>query len=180
MKRLSGLLGILLLAGLGQATTLPAGAPAGLQAEYSFAESAGVTAGDSSGNDRHAALQNGVAWAPGRVGGGISFDGVNDFLNLGDNRGFVQSSPAATLSLWVKPGSVISSGSFREVVSLSVGSAQTTKTSRLALALKGDGSTGGQVFLGARATDSEGQKSVTTGIGVVVGTWTHVAGVVDY
>jgi len=155
--------------------------PAGLQAEYTFAEGGGSTAGDSSGSGFHASLHNGAASSSGRVGFGVALDGVDDFVNLGDNRGFVQNSLAGTVALWVKPASVITSGSFRELVSLSVGgTSNPTKTSRIALSLKGDASTGGQVFFGARSIDTEGQKNVTTAQGVAVGTWTHVAGVVDY
>ncbi len=180
MKRIGGLFGILILAGLGQAASPSPAAPVGLQAEYTFAEGSGATAGDSSGSGFHAVLQNGTAFAAGRIGFGASFDGQNDFVNLGDNRSLVQNASAATIALWVKPGSVIPSGSFRELVSLSVGATNPTKTSRLAVSLKGDGSSGGQIFLGARSTDTESQKSVTTSGGVAVGTWTHLAGVVDF
>ncbi|MFN3485326.1 MAG: LamG-like jellyroll fold domain-containing protein [Planctomycetota bacterium] len=93
----------------------------------------------------------------------------------------MQSASGATVALWVKPGSVIPIGGFRDLVSLSVGGTPNpTKTSRLALSLKGDGSTGGQVFLGGRSTDTENQKSVTTAQTVAVGTWTHVVGVISF
>ena len=182
-RKLPVSLALLVLSGVvGMAASSPTPlTPAGLQAEYTFAEGSGTAAGDSSGSGFHASLQNGAAFSSGRVGFGVALDGVDDFVNLGDNRGFVQNSSAGTVALWVKPASVIASGSFRELVSLSVGgTSNPTKTSRIALSLKGDGSTGGQVFLGARSTDSEGQKNVTTTQGVAVGTWTHVAGVVDY
>ncbi len=173
-NRIAGLSLLVLSGALGMApASVSSVSPAGLQAEYTFAEGSGPAAGDSSGNGFHGALQNGASFAAGRVGFGISLDGVDDFVNLGENRDFLRHASGGTVSLWIRPSSVAPAGSFRELVSLSIGSASPTKTSRLALSLKGDGATAGQVFLGGRSTDAESQKSVTTSRGVAVGTWTH-------
>ncbi len=179
MKRIGGVFGVLVLSGLGLASPSPA-APAGLQAEYTFAEASGLAGGDSSGNGFDSTLQNGAAFAAGRIGNGIAFDGINDFVNLGDNRSYVQNTSAATVALWIKPSSIIPSGAFRDVVSLSVGSASATTTSRIAVALKGDGTTAGDLFAGGRSTDTEGQKTLQSDSNTAVGTWTHVVAVLNF
>ena len=53
--------------------------PAGLAAGWTFDEPAGISADDSSGNGNTATLVNGVARGTGAYGGGLVFDGVNDY-----------------------------------------------------------------------------------------------------
>lgn len=154
-------------------------APQGLRSQWHFAEGAGTVAGDSSGNGFAATLSNGVAWSPGRIGTAVNFDGVNDFVNLGSDLSILNSVPATTVSCWIKPGSTLASGSFRELVSLSVGSTSATNTSRIAVSLQGDG-TAGDIFVGGRSTDTEAQKNVIANASLSVGTWHHVVAVLDF
>jgi len=171
---------ILLLGGVEtRAGALTPFAASGLRAQWTCAEGSGTTLGDSSGNGFNGVLTNGATWAPGRTGKGLSFDGVNDFVKLPDNLAILNSAPAASVSFWIKPSATTASGSFRELVSLSIGSSAATNTSRVAVSLQGNGA-GGQVFAGGRSTDTETQKNTVTSTGVTVGTWTHVAAVFDF
>jgi len=63
------------------ATPLPPPAPpssAGLMGYWKFDDGAGTTALDSSGNNIHGTLTNGPTWVAGKIGGALSFDGVDD------------------------------------------------------------------------------------------------------
>ncbi|MFH1726564.1 MAG: LamG-like jellyroll fold domain-containing protein [Elusimicrobiota bacterium] len=65
---------------------------------WRFDEGSGTTAGDSVG-DNLGTLVNGPAWAPGKVGGALSFDGVDDYVDFGD----VLESDTGTISMWIQP-----------------------------------------------------------------------------
>jgi len=151
-----------------------------LAAHWTFDEGSGGTAGDSSGNNYSGTLTSGLAWAPGFMGNALSFDGVNDYLNLGTNLGVLQDVNAASVTAWIKPTSTMAPNTFRELVSISVNNGSTpTDVSRVALALQGDGSAGA-LFFGARSTDTEAQKNLTFSANLQPNQWYHVAGVVDY
>ena len=62
--------------------TVSNGQSAGLVAAWNFDETSGSLANDSSGNGNTATLVNGVARTPGTSGGGLTFDGVDDYLNV--------------------------------------------------------------------------------------------------
>ena len=77
---------------------------AGLAAGYAFDEISGTTATDSSGNGITGTLTNGPTWTAGRYGNGLAFDGVNDYVNLGNPVG-LQITGSMTISGWVNAGS---------------------------------------------------------------------------
>ncbi len=57
----------------------------GLQGYWAFNETSGNTASDSSGNNNSGLLTNGPAWnSSGKIGGALLFDGINDYVSLGD------------------------------------------------------------------------------------------------
>jgi len=60
------------------ARTVTANYISGLVGYWRFDEGTGTVANDASGSGNHGTLQNGPAWVAGRVGGALSFDGVND------------------------------------------------------------------------------------------------------
>ncbi len=139
-----------------------------------------MTASDASANAHTGTLKNGLdsGWvAGGQVGGALRFDGVDDYVQV-DAPGILRNVNAATVAAWIKPSSSIPAGSFRELVSVSVGGAS-SNVSRVALALRGDG-TGGDVFLGGRASDTETQKSIVADLSLTPGNYVHVAGVVNF
>jgi hypothetical protein len=150
-----------------------------LRAHWAFDEGAGASAADASPNAYTASLQNGADWATGHSGQAVRLEAANAHLSLGTNLPMLRNVNSATVAGWVRPSSLLAAGAFRELFSLSVGGAAPTNVSRIALALQGDG-TGGDVFFGARSTDSEPQRSLVGNASLAVGEWTHVAGVVDY
>jgi len=79
-----------------------------LVAYWTFDEGAGTIAYDSAGgNDGN--LINGPVWANGRIGGGLSFDGVNDYIRVPDSPS-LDVSNIFTFSFWVYADESISPG----------------------------------------------------------------------
>jgi hypothetical protein len=77
-------------------------APAGLAGYWSFNASSGSVAADSSGAAHPGTLTNmaGTEWVAGRVGNALSFDGVDDYVNVG-----AVASGVRALSFWIKADS---------------------------------------------------------------------------
>jgi subtilisin family serine protease len=74
----------------------------GLKGHWALNETSGNTASDSSGNNNAGALINGPAWSgAGRIGGALSFDGVNDYVSLGNPASLIPAN-ALTMASWVK------------------------------------------------------------------------------
>jgi hypothetical protein len=71
----------------------------GLVGWWKFDETEGAVASDSSGNGNDGNLTNGPTWTDGKIGGALSFDGVDDFVDLGNNYNNLED---LTLSAWVK------------------------------------------------------------------------------
>jgi len=80
-------------------TAASASAPS---ASFNFSEAAGAVAIDRSGNGNDAALLNGAAWAAGRIGGGLRFDGADDAMQL-PNSQTLAFSGAFTMEAWIAP-----------------------------------------------------------------------------
>jgi hypothetical protein len=73
----------------------------GLVSYWTFDEASGTTAYDRSGNGNDGALTNGPTWTSGKVGGALSFDGVNDYVDIPSNS-VLNPTTAITVSAWIK------------------------------------------------------------------------------
>jgi glucose/arabinose dehydrogenase len=83
--------------------TASTGSSPSLIGHWTFDEGSGTTALDSSGNGHHGALVNGPVWISyGRVGGALSFDGVNDYVDFGAFLP-VAGGGSRTVTAWIKP-----------------------------------------------------------------------------
>lgn len=69
-------------------------------AHWKLDETSGTTASDSSGNGNTGTLVNGPVWASGKIGGGLNFDGADDYVNLG-NPASLQLTGAMTITAWI-------------------------------------------------------------------------------
>lgn len=76
------------------------GSQAGLVAYWKFDEGSGTAAQDASGLGNHAGALNGPVWGAGRVGGALSFDGVNDVVR--DASTTFDGTGDLTVAAWVK------------------------------------------------------------------------------
>ena len=72
---------------------------------WTLDEAAGTTAADSSGKGMHATLQGGMTFdsniVNGNLGTAVTFDGVDDYIDLPD--GFDEFDNGFTVTLWAKP-----------------------------------------------------------------------------
>ncbi len=85
------------------ATYTATAANTGLVAAWGFNESSGTTATDSSGNNNSATLVNGPVRGTGKYGGGLSLDGINDYLSVPNSSSLDISGTGLTLSAWLNP-----------------------------------------------------------------------------
>jgi len=79
-------------------------ASGGLLVHLNFDEASGEVAADASGSGTTAKLAGGPRWTTGKLGGGLEFDGVDDFVEIAstpDLDGLQNGS--YTLSAWFKP-----------------------------------------------------------------------------
>ena len=83
-------------------TYTPPAPGGGLVAAYAFNEATGLVGGDASGNANTATLLNGPAWAVGKNGGALQFDGTDDVVRVND-ADVLDLSTAATFEAWVYP-----------------------------------------------------------------------------
>ena len=90
--------------------TIPDGAPAGdgLLLHLKFDETAGTTAADASGKERHGTLDNFPAddtpWTRGVFGGALNFDGIDDYIQIDGYPG-IAGKVSRTCSAWIKTDS---------------------------------------------------------------------------
>ena len=73
-----------------------------------------VTVPDASGNENHGLLVNEPYSVSGKIDAGVGFDGIDDYISLGDVHRFEDQTPF-TVSLWAKNSGA--SGRFDRVVS---------------------------------------------------------------
>ncbi len=99
----------------------------GLAAWWKFDEANGIIAYDSAGHS-DGNLVGGPAWTSGKIGGGLNFDGVDDYVNCGSGPSNYDN---ITVSVWMKTstsgalvsnryGSLLSSGTWYMLYSRSI------------------------------------------------------------
>ena len=74
----------------------------GLVGWWKFDEGSGTVAYDSSGNGNDGNLTNGPNWTTGKIGGALSFDGVNDLMSLHYQILNGDLISQFTVSVWIK------------------------------------------------------------------------------
>lgn len=70
-----------------------------LVAHWTFDEGAGSTAYDSAGSNDGTVV--GATWTTGKIGGALEFDGVNDYINMGNDNSLKPDLPVS-ITAWVK------------------------------------------------------------------------------
>jgi Concanavalin A-like lectin/glucanases superfamily/Protein of unknown function (DUF1565) len=99
------------VASSGVAQTSPSTGPVGY---WKFDEGSGTSVSDASGNGSTGSLLNGPVWTTGIKGTALSFDGVDDYVDLGSSPSVNITGAALTLQAWVKGSSP---GNYKYIVS---------------------------------------------------------------
>jgi hypothetical protein len=135
--------------------------PTGLVAAWGFDESSGTSALDSSGLGNGGTL-SGPTRTVGRFGGGLQFDGLNDWVTVGDANS-LDLTNAMTLEAWVRPSAL---GTVWRTVVLK------EQTGHLAYALYAGTDTGsrpsGHVY-------TSGDRALLGPSALPLNTWSHLA-----
>jgi hypothetical protein len=72
----------------------------GLAGYWSLDEGSGGMAYDASGNANHGTTSGGPGWTTGKVGGALSFDGVDDYVDAGNDAN-LDITGAITVEAWI-------------------------------------------------------------------------------
>jgi hypothetical protein len=86
----------------------------GMVGYWSFDEGSGTTAYDRSGNNNNGTLYNGPTWVDGKVGKALSFDGVNDYVDVGNSSTLV--SKDMSILMWVQVLNYNCNSTYREII----------------------------------------------------------------
>ena len=139
-----------------------------LRAYYAFNEASGATARDTSGNGNHATISGATRTTSDDGSGALSFDGTTSQVRAA-NSVSLNPTDRLTLEAWIKPNDL--SGN-HTLVEKGYGSA-TPPYVQYALATEG---TEVAFHLALNGTLASAR---TSGAGLLVGAWYHVAGVYD-
>jgi len=139
--------------------------PPGLVGAWAFDEASGTTAIDRSPAGNTGTVSGATRTAAGRFGSALSFDGVNDWVTVGDANSLDLSS-GLTLSAWVNPA--VAGSSWRTVLLKERGGG-------LSYALYGNKDTGQPS--GHVSTPFESNTNGTSAL--PVGVWSHLATTYD-
>ena len=77
----------------------------GLIGWWKFDETNGTIAYDSSGNGNNGNLTGGPTWATGKIGGALSFDGIDEYVDLGSSA-ILNPSEAIAITCWFLPNEI--------------------------------------------------------------------------
>ncbi|MBW8042178.1 MAG: hypothetical protein FVQ85_19565 [Planctomycetes bacterium] len=93
----------------------------GLVGYWRFDEGSGTTTQDSSGAGNTGTLINGPVWTTGRIGNALSFDGIDDYVDIGN---LDAVGTGITLTAWFKADSFIVSSADNRLISKATGSSE--------------------------------------------------------
>jgi hypothetical protein len=82
--------------------------PSGLVGYWKFDEGSGTYATDSSGSGNTGTLTNGPAWVDGKFGKALSFDGIDDYVQVPQSNS-LDVTAEVTVEAWVYPRAYVSS-----------------------------------------------------------------------
>jgi len=147
------------------ASTSPA--RAALVGWWTFDETSGTTAADSSGSGNHGTLMNGPTWATGKMDGAVSLDGTDDYVELPIGS-LVSSLGNATLAVWANWSG--QGGAWQRIFDFGTGTANYIYL----CPEDGDG-----LMHAAITADTGTWTDVTVSSGTLPTGWHHVAVVID-
>ena len=124
---------------------------------------------DGSGYGNNGVLANGPVYVGGKYGSALQFDGVNDYVDCGNNT-ILNCTSALTVEAWVRP--LKGDAYQRGIVEKTIGSGYTGWS-----LFQGSNNNGYRFFV---ALTDGSLKGASTGAGtIIVDTWTHIVAVKD-
>jgi hypothetical protein len=138
--------------------------PSGLVAAYGLNAGSGSVVADGSGSGNGGTVSGAVWTGAGKFGGGLSFDGVNDWVTVNDSSS-LDLTGALTLEAWVKPSAL---GGWRTVL-------LKERPGGMVYALYANQDTSrpvGQVFIGS-------ERNAVGSAGLALNAWSHLAATYD-
>jgi hypothetical protein len=142
----------------------------GLAGWWKFDEGSGSSAADASGNGNTGTLVNGPTWTTGKIGQALNFDGVNDYVTLG-NPASLQLTGAITVSAWVYHDAFVHAAN-------TIASKQGGSTNR-GWKLGANNGAGSAYCFDIAPTNSTLLGACGPGNSNTTGEWVHVVGVYD-
>ncbi len=150
----------------------PDGVWADYRAVYHLDENPGAagTVSDSAGN--FDGTNAGSTDTTGYMGSAQDFDGIDDYIDLGNDRAWINNASGATMSLWINPDDTASNGDL-----IGVTHDGSSSSSRFVLTQEQK-----EIRLIASSTDDNTDVVTveTTTSPLTAGLWHHVTGTVDY
>jgi hypothetical protein len=139
-----------------------------LAAHYTFDEGSGTRVGDSSGKGNHGTTTGNPQWVAGTLGGALSFDGVDDFVNCGNNAS-VTNVGSVSVAAWIK----LAVGG----LDIKVASNQNASTGGYKLGVYSTNMVEFEIRTSANAATLN--RAAPGGTAMVPGVWYHVVGVYE-
>ena len=143
--------------------TVPTGPPPGLVGEWGFDAGAGTSASDSSGTGNTGTLSGPTWTTAGRFGNALTFDGVNDSVNVADANS-LDLTTGMTIEAWVRPTAL--GGAWRTAV-------MKVRPGTMSYSLYANGSSGTKVPTAEIFTTTYRDTGASSQL--ATGTWTHIA-----
>jgi hypothetical protein len=122
-------------------------------------------------------------WRQDRHTWALSFDGTNDYVNLGIGKinDLLRNASAAavTLSAWVKY-TALDTGQYDNVVFCGRIAGNINTNANLWMSIRGDGANAGKLLVGGRSKTSDSFQDRTSTAVIQANVWTHVACILDF
>lgn len=146
----------------------PEGIPTmGLAGYWNMNEGSGTAVADSSGKGNHGTIINGGTWAAGRYSNAFSSDGVNDSVQIAAGATALHLS-SFTMSAWIRPNSVTGDQTIMNRQIDGFGA------DNFFLELNGS-----EIQSGYSSADVTWREITTSGAGIAINNWYHVAASFD-
>lgn len=139
----------------------------GLAGYWRFEEGGGTEALDSSGHGNTGRLQNmdeKSAWTSGQIGGGLAFDGIDDYVEVGDSDS-ISLTGDMTITAWIRPTDFVG---YNSILAKSTGNMPNPYD---LYTMPETGTV--KFFVG----DGDNYESIESKVGLVAGVWQHVVAV---
>jgi hypothetical protein len=148
----------------------------GLVGFWSFdgKDMSGTTALDRSGQGNNGTLTNGPTPTEGKIGQGMSFDGSNDYVDVGNNSALEIDVPV-TISGWIKVNAMPTGGNNNALIATDL---QASNYSGMVVYLGEDRSIGVGYGDGGVPGPASRRNKDTSPI-ISIGSWHHIVGVIE-